>query len=190
MFFIPAANAIMFTALMSEVGKQGSTVLLQKKAVAIIDKWQKKYFATGREYIITSSINENPFLTISRDTKFIAPQTDWVNTKLYVYGEIFEEGGLSSSKLHILTGRYGKLTVDAAKEQLTSGTNNLYNIYGLWAKGKQNIATGFLKDLSLIDFLTHHLDYDEMALNKQIEKASFSWHKVNLFTMVKKDFLT
>jgi hypothetical protein len=177
-FFIPAANVIMFTALISEVGKQGSTDLLHQKAAAIIDKWQKKAFASGREYTITSSVNESPFLTINRDTKFIAPQTDWVNTNLYLYGEIYEEGGLSSSNLHILTDRYGKLTVDATKEQLTSGANKLYNVYGLWVKGKQNVATGSLKDLFLIEFLTHRMDYDELALNKQIEKASISWKKV------------
>lgn len=177
-FFIPAANVIMFTALMSEVGKQGSVDLLHQKAAAIIDKWQKKSFTSGREYSIASSVNEIPFLTINRDTKFIALQTDWVNTNLYLYGEIYEEGGLSSSNLHILTDRYGKLTVDASKEQLTTGSNKLYNIYGLWVKGKQNIATGFLKDLSLIDFLIHQQNYDEVALNMLINKASDSWRKV------------
>jgi len=178
LFFIPAANVTMFTALMSEVGKRGRTDLLQQKAATIIYKWQKKAFASGREYTITSSVNERPFLTINRDTKFIALQTDWVNTNLYLYGEISEEGGLSSSNLHILTERYGKLRVDATTEQLTSGINKLYNIYGLWVKGKQNVTTGFLKDLSLIDFLWHQLDYDELALNKLIEKASASWKKL------------
>jgi hypothetical protein len=168
----------MFSALMSEVGKQGTTELLHPKAAAIIDKWQRKSFTSGREYAISSSVNETAFLTISRDTKFIAPQTDWVSTTLYLYGEIFEEGGLSKSNLHILTNRYGRLTVDATKEQLTSGANKLYNVYGLWVKGKQNITTGFLKELTLIDFLTHQLDYDELALNKLIEKASESWKKV------------
>ena len=177
-FFIPVANAIMFTALMSEVGKQGSTDLLPPKAAAIIDKWQKKSFASGREYAIASSVNESPFLIITRETKFIALQTDWVNTNLYLYGEIFEEGGLSTSNLHILTDRYGKLTVDATKEQLTTGNNKLYNIYGLWVKGKQNVATGSLKDLSLIEFLTHQQNYDELALNMLIDKASASWKKV------------
>ena len=178
LFFIPAANVIMFTALLSEVGKQGSTDLLQPKAAFIIDKWQRKALASGREYSITSSVNETPFLTINSHTKFIAPQTDWVNTNLYLYGEIFEEGGLNNSNLHILTDRYGKLTVGATKEQLTSGTNKLYNFYGLWVKGKQNVETGSLKDLSLIDFLTHQLNYDELALNKQIEKASINWQKI------------
>lgn len=178
LFFIPAANVIMFTALMSEVGKRGSTDLLQQKAAAVIDKWQKKSFVSGREYSISSSVNETPFLTIKRDTKFIAPQTDWVNTTLYLYGEIFEEGGLSNSNLHILTERYGRLTVDATKEQLTSGANKLYSVYGLWVRGKQNIASGALKDLSLIDFLTHQPDYDELALNMLIDKASVSWNKI------------
>jgi hypothetical protein len=178
-FFVQAAHVIMFTALMTEVNKQGSTELLDPKAATIIDKWQKKAFSSGRQYNFTSSVNENVFLTIKQDTKFIAPQTDWVNTTLYLYGEIFEEGGLSSSNLHILTNRYGKLTVDATKEQLTSGTNKLYNFYGLWVRGKQNVASGLLKDLSLIDFLVHQQDYDELALNKLIEKATVSWGKIN-----------
>jgi hypothetical protein len=179
LFFIPAANVIMLTALLSEVNIQGNTDLLQPKAAAIIDKWQKKSYATGREYSFTSSVNEHHFFTINKDTKFIAPQADWVNINLYVYGEIFEEGGLNSSNLHILTNRYGKLTVNATKEQLTSGANKLYNIYGLWVKGKQHVMNGSLKDLLLIDFLTHQLNYDELALNSQIERASQSWSKIN-----------
>lgn len=178
LFFIPAANVIMFTALLSEVGKQGTSGLLQQKAAATIDKWQKKSYTSGREYSFTSSVNEMPFLIINKDTKFIAPQSDWVNTSLYLYGEIYEEGGLSNSNLHILTDRYGRLTVAATKEQLTSGNNKLYNVYGLWVKGKQNIATGFLKDLSLIDFLTHQQNYDELALNILIDKASANWKNI------------
>jgi hypothetical protein len=178
LFFIPAANVIMFTALLSEVNKQGTTDLLQPKAAAIIDKWQKKAYSPGREYSITSSVNENAFFKINTETKFIAPQTDWVNTSLYLYGEIFDEGGLSKSNIHILTDRYGKLTVDATKEQLMTGTNKLYHVYGLWVKGKQNLQTGNLKDLSLIDFITYQKDYDELTLNKLIEKASANWKKI------------
>lgn len=153
----------MFTALLSEVGKQGTTDLLQPKAAAVLDKWQKKAYSSGREYSFSSSTNNEPFIKITKETKFIAPQTDWVNTTLYLYGEIFEEGGLSKSNLHILTDRYGKITVDATKEQLTSGANKLYNVYGLWVKGKQNLQTGVLKDITLIDFLSYNQSYDELA---------------------------
>ncbi len=177
-FFIPAANVIMFTALMTEVGKQGTTDLLQPKAIAVIDKWQKKAYNSGKEYSISSSINTTPFLYINKETKFIAPQTEWINTSLYIYGEIFEEGGLSKSNLHILTGRYGRLTVDATKEQLTEGNNKLYNVYGLWVKGKQNIESGTLKDLSLIDFLTYSQLYDDAVLENLIDKATASWATV------------
>ena len=175
LFFVPAANVIMFSALMAEVGKLGTTELLQPKAIEVIDKWQKKAYNSGREYLISSSINKDAFIRISRETKFIAPQTEWIHTSLYLYGEIFEEGGLSNSNLHILTDRYGRLTVDATKEQLTSGSNKLYNVYGLWVKGKQNIESGALKDIVLIDFLTYNLNYDDIVLNQLIDKASASW---------------
>lgn len=178
-FFIPAAKAIMFTALLNEVSRQGSTELLEPQAAGIIDKWQQRSYKSGQEYIFSSSVQESKsFLTISKETKFIAPQSDWINTSLYLYGEIFEEGGLSKSNLHILTDRYGRLTVGATKEQLTTGNNKLYNVYGLWVKGKQNVKTGLLKDLSLIDFLTYQQDYDQIVLNKLIDKASASWKKI------------
>jgi hypothetical protein len=177
-FFIPPANVIMFTALMSEVNKQGKTDLLQHKAAIVLDKWQKKAYNTGREYLFSSSVNQNGFIKINRESKFIIPQTDWVNTTLYLYGEIFEECGLSKSNLHILTDRYGKLTIDATKEQLTSGSNKLYNIYGLWVKGEQNVATGEFKSLTLIDFLAYKQDYDEVALNMLIEKSTVNWKKI------------
>lgn len=178
-FFVPAAKAIMFTALMSEVGKRGSIDLLEPKAASVIDKWQRKSYSTGRQYTISSSISsDEDFLKINRESEFIAPQTDWVNTSMYLYGKIFEEGGLNKVNLHILTDRYGKLVVDATEEQLTSGSNKLFQVYGLWVKGKQNLQTGYLKDLILIDFLTYQTEYDELALNKLISKASENWKKV------------
>jgi len=177
-FFVPAANVIMFSALMTEVGRQGTAEILQPKAIAVLDKWQKKAYSSGKEYAISSSISPGPFLQINKESKFIAPQTEWINTSLYVYGEIFEEGGLSKSNLHILTDRYGRLMVDATKEQLTEGANKLYNIYGLWVKGKQSIESGALRDLSLIDFLTYSQDYDDVVLNQLIEKATVSWSKI------------
>jgi hypothetical protein len=179
LFFIPTAKAIMFTALMSEVGRQGTTELLEPQQAAIIDKWQQRSYKSGRSYSFSSSQQESgSFLSINPQTKFIVPQTDWIHTSLYLYGEIYEEGGLSKSNLHILTDRYGKLTVGATKEQLTSGTNKLYNVYGLWVKGKQNVKNGELKELSLIDFITYNQDYDEVALNLLINKATESWRKV------------
>ena len=84
---------------------------------------------------------------------------------------------MSKSNLHILTDRYGKVTVDATKEQLTSG-NKLYNVHGLWVKGKQNLQSGTLKDLSLIDFLPYMPNYDELVLTKLIKTASANWKKI------------
>lgn len=179
MFYIPLGKVIMFSALMTEVGNQGSVDLLDPKAAVIIDKWQRKSYETGRQYEIHSSISENKSLiTINHETQFISPQSDWVHTSLYLYGKIFEEGGLSKINLHILTDRYGKLPVKATEEQLTAGDNKLFKIYGLWVKGKQNITTGQLKDLVLIEYLKYQPEYEELALQKLIRKASASWKTI------------
>ncbi|MEO8109035.1 MAG: hypothetical protein ABI594_03335 [Ginsengibacter sp.] len=178
-FYIPLAKVIMFSALMTEVGNQGVLDLLDPKAATIIDKWQRKAQETGRQYEIHSSIVEGKsLLTINQDSQFIAPQSDWVNTSLYLYGEIYEEGGLSNINLHMLTDRYGKVLVKATKEQLVDGDNKLFKIYGLWVKGKQNLGTGQLKDLELIDYLKYQPEYEEIALQRLIKKASASWKSV------------
>ena len=177
-FYVPLAKTIMFTALMGEVMKQTTTDLLEPQAAQVIDKWQQRAYKTGRQYLIASSILPDvPFLEINKDTKFVTAQADWINTSLYLYGEIYEEGGLSKSNLHILTDRYGKVTVDASKEQLKKD-NKLYNVHGLWVKGKQNLQNGTLKELTLIDFLPYTPDYDELVLSKLIKAASANWKKI------------
>lgn len=164
---------------MAEVGNQGNVDLLEPRAALVIDKWQRKSYTTGRQYIINSSVSEDKALiTISNQSQFISPQSDWVDTSLYLYGKIYEEGGLSKINLHILTDRYGRLTVNATEEQLTIGDNKLFKIYGLWVKGKQNIATGQLKDLELIDYLKYQPEYEELALQKLIKKATASWSTI------------
>ncbi len=61
-FYIPLAKVIMFSALMAKVGYQGVVDLLDPKAGAIIDKWQRKAQETGRQYEIHSSIDEGKSL--------------------------------------------------------------------------------------------------------------------------------
>jgi hypothetical protein len=176
LFYLPLAKAIMFSALMAEVGNRGNVELMEPKAALVIDKWQRKSYNSGREYVITSSVTEDkPLIEINNQSQFISPQSDWVNTSLYLYGKIYEEGGLSKINLHILTDRYGKLTVNATEEQLTAGDQKLFKIYGLWVKGKQNIATGDLKDLQLIDYLKYQPEYDEIVLQKRRKKATTNW---------------
>jgi hypothetical protein len=175
-FYLPLAKVIMFSALLTEVGNRGNIDLLEPKAASIIDKWQRKSYNSGIDYLITSSLSDDkPLISITAKTQFIAPQADWVNTSLYLYGKIYEEGGLSKINLHILTDRYGKLTVNATEEQLTAGDQKLFKIYGLWVKGKQNVESGQLKDLELIDYLTYQPEYDEIVLQKQIKKATTNW---------------
>lgn len=178
-FHVPIAKAIMFTALMAEVNNLGSVEILDSKAAVVIDKWQRKAYNTGRSYVISSSVSaDKPVITITKESQFIAPQSNWVTTSVYLYGKIYEEGGLNKVNLHIITERHGKLPVKATETQLTSGENKLFKIYGVWAKGKQNISTGELKDLELIDFMVHRPEYDEIALQKQIKKASVNWKAV------------
>jgi hypothetical protein len=178
-FHVVTAKAIMFNALMAEVSTRGNLEILDSKQAAIIDKWQRKAYTSNLTYSISSSVAPNiEVLKITKESQFIAPKSNWVNTSVYLYGKIFEEGGLNRVNLHILTEKFGKLAVKATEEQLTTGENKLFKIYGVWAKGKQNIESGELKDLELLDFITYQPEYDELVLQKAIKRASKNWKNI------------
>jgi hypothetical protein len=46
-----------------------------------------------------------------------------------------------------LTREYGKLVVSASEQQLLEGEKRLFKVYGVRAKGKQNLADGKPFDL-------------------------------------------
>ena len=177
-FHLPLANAIMFSALMSAVGESGKVDILEKRQADIIAKWQKKAYKTGRTFELNSSTSEKPLLVINQETEFVNSQNEWVDTSLNLYGKIYEEGGRKQINLHIDTDRYGPLTVDATEEQLLAGENKLFKVYGIWVKGKQNVVTGDLKDLKLIEFIPYQPNYDDLVLEKLIKKSSESWAKI------------
>lgn len=94
-----------------------------------------------------------------------------------MYGKINEEGG-NNPNFHLLTKEYGKLIISATEQQLLEGEKRLFKIYGVRAKGKQNLEDGKPFDLKLIDYITYNPNYNEHKLDLLINRASVVWNPV------------
>jgi hypothetical protein len=170
-FFLTLTSVILFNGLISEIENRKSIGFLEYRRAEIIDKFQRKARERGLEITFSNSLPYKNELKITKSTNYYKPQTDWIETEFYLYGEIYQEGGITPN-LHIITKEHGKLTVFATKEQLLEGENKLYRSYGLRAIGKQNLTDGKLVDLKLIDFLEYNPIFDKMELDILIAKAT------------------
>ncbi|MDZ4846583.1 MAG: hypothetical protein SH857_13670 [Chitinophagales bacterium] len=170
-FFLPITSVILFNGLIGEIGGRESTDFLDYKRAEIIEKFQRKAKEKSFEITFSSSLKDSKELKITKNTNYYKPQTDWINTEFDLYGEIYQEGGITPN-LHIVTKEYGKLTISATKEKLMEGEKKLYKFYGVRAKGKQNLADGSISDLSLLEFIEYNPVFNKDELNILIKRAA------------------
>lgn len=168
-----------FNALLIDIKKQGSIDILEQKSAESFENLQKSADETNLTYEITTTVAEDPVpFIISPETTWKRTEETWVETEIYMYGEITNAGGKSRSNIHIDTKEYGVLTIAADKTTLKKIEENmLYREYGVRVKAKQNLQSGELdtKSLRLIELIDIQKKYDEEYLDSLIERASPRW---------------
>lgn len=177
LFYLPISGVLLFNGLTNEINNRGNIDFLDNKRAEIIDKFQRKASEKNFEISFSSSSNTNPILKITKETQFFKVAASYIETEFILYGKINEEGG-NNPNFHLLTKEYGKLVVSATEQQLLEGEKRLFKIYGVRAKGKQNLADNKPFDLKLIDYLTYNPNYDEHKLDLLIQRASVNWNTI------------
>lgn len=176
-FILPITGVILFNGLIGEVSHRKSIEFLDFKRAEIIEKFQR--LATEKDFEITfnTSSNDSKELKINKNTNFFNIAPSYINTELVLYGEVYQEGGISPN-LHILTKEYGKLTISATKEQILEGEKRVYKVYGVKVNGKQSIETQKPYDLRLVEFILYNPIFDKAKLDLMIERASLNLSKI------------
>jgi hypothetical protein len=177
-FYLPISGVLLFNGLSSEIKNRGNIDFLDNKRAEIIDKFQRKAKEKNVEISFLSSSTIEPILKINKETNFFKIAATFIDTEFVLYGKVNEEGG-NNPNFHLLTKEYGKLVVSATEQQLLEGEKRLFKIYGVRAKGKQNLSDGKPFDLKLIDYITFNPNYDEHKLDLLIERASVNWNPIN-----------
>lgn len=177
LFYLPISGVLLFNGLITEIRIRGNIDFLDNKRAEIIDKFQRKAAEKDFEISFSSSSNQEPILKINKDTAFFKVAANFIETEFILYGKINEEGG-NKPNFHLLTKEYGKLVISATEQQLIEGEKRLFKVYGVRARGKQNLADGKPFDLKLIDYITYNPNYDEHKLDLLIERASANWNAI------------
>ncbi len=178
LFFLPITAVLSFNGIINEIAKRNSIEFLDNKRALVIEKFQRISKEKSWVFTLTNSANSNDKLEINKTTNFFKAKSDWVETELYLYGEIYTEGGLASPNIHITSKEFGKLTVESTKEQLKSGENRLYKIHGLRVIAKQNLTDSKLHDIKLIDFIEYNPIFDKSELDILIKRTAGQWNDV------------
>lgn len=177
LFYLPISGVLLFNGLISEINNRGNIDFLDNKRAEIIDKFQRKAKEKNVEFSFYSSSNANPILKINKETQFFKVAASYIETEFVLYGKVNEEGG-NNPNFHLLTKEYGKLVISATEQQLLEGEKRLFKIYGVRAKGKQNLADNKPFDLKLIDYITYNPNYNEHKLDLLIARASANWNTI------------
>jgi hypothetical protein len=177
LFYLPISGVLLFNGLSTEINNRGNIDFLDNKRAEIIDKFQRRAAEKNFEISFYSSSNKEPILKINKDTAFFKIAATHIDTEFVLYGKVNEEGG-NNPNFHLLTKEYGKLVISASEQQLLEGEKRLFKVYGVRAKGKQNLADGKPYDLKLIDYITYNPNYDEHKLDLLIERASLTWNVI------------
>lgn len=178
LFYLPISGVLLFNGLSTEIETRGNIDFLDNKRAEIIDKFQRRAVEKNLEISFFSSSAKEPSLKINKDTSYFKIAATYIETEFTLYGKINEEGG-NNPNFHLLTKEYGKLVISASEQQLLEGEKRLFKVYGVRAKGKQNLADGKPFDLKLIDYITYNPNYDEHKLDLLIERASIKWNSIS-----------
>lgn len=177
LFYLPISGVLLFNGLSTEIKNRGNIDFLDNRRAEIIDKFQRRAIENNFEISFLSSSAIEPILKINKETNFFKVAASYIDTEFILYGKVNEEGG-NNPNFHLLTKEYGKLVISATEQQLLEGEKRLFKIYGVRAKGKQNLSDGKPFDLKLIDYISYNPNYDEHKLDLLIERASVNWNTI------------
>ena len=108
----------------------------------------------------------------------------WVNTELYLYGEITDAGGKNEPNIHLQRKNHEQILKIACDKKLLSSqtTNLLYKTSGIRVSAKQNLLTGELdlKSLKAIEIIKYDPTYNKNYLSSLVEEASPSWKGIDV----------
>jgi hypothetical protein len=177
LFYLPISGVLLFNGLSAEIKNRGNIDFLDNKRAEIIDKFQRRAAEKNLEISFYSSSSKESILKINKDTSYFKIAATHIETEFVLYGKVNEEGG-NNPNFHLVTKEYGKLAISATEQQLLEGEKRLFKVYGVRAKGKQNLLDGKPFDLKLIDYITYNPNYDEHKLDLLIERASEKWNSI------------
>lgn len=154
--------------------------LIDPKRAAVVERWQaaaRKH--PQRSYRLADSAGKvNVRVDASTDFRNQI-EAVWVPVEKYLYGLVTDLGGTNSANVHLKVDSGKTLTISATQKLLAAEERNrLYRHALLRVSAEENLKTGDLRNLSLLNFEAHKPVWDEQAFEALVQKGTQAWADV------------
>ena len=159
----------------------GGLVEVDPRRAEIVLAWQEAARKCPRRvYRVYDPAGERgEGLRIDARTLFLPPEEDvWVEVEKYLFGRVVEAGGKTNTNLHLVLDNATRETiiVTATEQQLQQDDHNrLFHEVLLHVSARQNLRTGLLRDVTLLDFSDQTDAIDEALLERMVERGTLAW---------------
>ncbi len=182
---LAVAKAILELTLVSElinVETNRDVGLIDHARAEVLLKWQRQARGTHRHMTIAEieGGTKTILLKIGKETHLTNRDVEpWAATEKYLQGIVQDSGGSSAVNIHL---RVGDTTypVAAKQEQIRSQEkNHVYHEVLLRVSAEQNLVTGALRNIKLIDFVDYAPSFDAAEFEALTKKGAAAWKDVD-----------
>lgn len=154
---------------------------IQPKRAEIMTSWQARAIKNShRKYIISDQDNNN-FVRVSANSHYVNDDAkQWFAVEKYLIGDVTEAGGQSNLNIHLITAHSKKpLTIQYDKELLNKRADNfLHKRSRVRVVGEENLYTGALRKLRLVDFKPYAPKFNSDKFAEMVERGTKAWKDV------------
>lgn len=150
--------------------------LIDPVRAKILQRWQSNSRANpSRKYKLLIE-GQKRFIVIDSKTVFHFDPSAWAAVEKYLVGKIMDMGGKTRPNIHLELESGKSVTISATREQLAaSEENRLYRTVMAHVVAEENIETGQMRNLKLVEFRNYGPRYDEAELQSLINHGTKIW---------------
>lgn len=151
---------------------------MDAKRAAVIEEWQKTaQRVQTRRYVV--QVNSARPIHIHAGSRFARHDNAmWVAVEKYIYGQVVDLGG-KKPNLHLQLADGTMLKVNTNQDQVLDEEKNLvYRMALLRVRAEEDLTTGKLRNVSLIEFGHYDASFDPHAFAAMVAKGRNAWADV------------
>lgn len=175
---LPAVALV--SGLVSDIALLGSGNLddMDAKRAAVVEEWQTAAQKTQtRRYAVT--VESAQPIHVHAGSRFERHDNAmWSTVEKYIHGQIMDLGG-KKPNLHLQLADGTMLKVNTSQDQVLHEEKNLvYRAALLHVRAEEDIATGTLRNVRLIEFVNYTPMFDAQSFDAMVAKGRKAWADV------------
>ncbi|MCH9827496.1 MAG: hypothetical protein K0U79_07095 [Gammaproteobacteria bacterium] len=173
-------TTVLVSGLASDIAllANGNLDDMDTKRAEVVEEWQKaaQRIQTRRYGLLPESgqpIQIHSGTRLERHENAI-----WVAVEKYIHGDVMDLGGIKPN-LHLKLRDGTNLTVSTNLGQLRDEEKNLvYRSAMLRVKAEEDIVTGKIRNIHLLEFVPHSSSFEANELDEMVAKGRVAWADV------------